>query len=90
MTCQDTPEYRKHYKWGWNYSQRESATLDYVDSKYNVHLHPENKPAWNAALDGYLDYAASREKWHIPNCKDHDCQSKDPEHVNSPEHCGQG
>lgn len=67
---QDTPEYRKHYEWGWRYSARESATLDYVDSKYGFSA--RNTVAYNAAMDGYLDYAASRDKWHLLRCPDHD------------------
>lgn len=64
----DSPEYRQHYNWGWRYSGSESATLDYVDSKYGI----GRKPGYDAALDGYLDRGASRDKWHLLRCPDHD------------------
>lgn len=70
MERTDTPEYRKHYNWGWRYSAGESATLDYVDSKYHAGRSYE-KPGYDAALDGYLDMAASRTKWHLLHCPSH-------------------
>ena len=55
-------EYKKHYNRGWYSSQRPNgAGLDGADSR--------NEPeSW---YDGYLDYGAGRNKWHIPNCPTH-------------------
>lgn len=66
-----TEAYRQHYQWGWRYSQRPSATLDYVDDRYRRSTTAEEHADYNAALDGYLDYAAGRPKWHMLNCPDH-------------------
>jgi hypothetical protein len=79
MTRTDTPEYRKHYKWGWQYGGGESGSLDYVDTKYNY----GRKPGYQAALDGYLDIAAGRAKWHLLNCPSHGG-------FNEPGTCGEG
>lgn len=54
----DSPEYRRNYNRGWRYSQSPSATLDHLDAK----------GASDAEYDGYLDYAAGREKWHLLKC----------------------
>lgn len=56
------PQYRADYERGWRYSQRETATLDHLDAKR----------APDAEYDGYIDFACGREKWHLPNCPDHD------------------
>lgn len=58
----ETREYRAAYTRGWSYSQRETATLDHVDSQYG------RDPRYNAILDGYLDAAAGREKYHMLQC----------------------
>jgi len=60
----DTPNYRKSYNAGWRYSQSASANLDYADRT--------GKSSDDAWMDGYLDLAAGREKWHRLNCADHD------------------
>ena len=67
----DTPEYRAAYEHGWRYSARPTATLDHGDAR------GEPQP-W---YDGYLDRAASRDKWHILNC---------PNHGTSPGTCEEG
>jgi hypothetical protein len=58
MTRADTPAYRAAYERGWRNSKSESASLDRADARGE----PE---AW---YDGYLDYAADREKWHLLRC----------------------
>lgn len=60
------PAYCAAYNIGWTYSQRPTATLDHVDQRY------DKDERYDAILDGYLDYAAGRDKWHTPNCIDHD------------------
>lgn len=50
-------EYNRLYNNGW----RASANAGGLDGD-----HPE---AWE---DGYLDYAAGRDKWHLRDCPDHD------------------
>jgi hypothetical protein len=82
MTRQDTPEYRRHYNWGWRYSLNGSGTLDYVDSKYGAG-HSWQKPGYDAAMDGYLDAAAGRDKWHLLHCQNHGGW-------NEPGTCGEG
>jgi len=66
-------QYRKDYNRGWRYSETANANLDTADSK-----------GWtdsNAWMDGYLDLAAGRDKWHTPNC---------PTHGDANNTCGQG
>lgn len=63
MIREDTPAYRKSYEAGWRYSQRPSASLDYADRT--------GKSRDTGWMDGYLDLAAGRPKWHRLNCKDH-------------------
>ena len=54
------PEYRRDYQRGWKASERAAEIRESDD---------RNEPdAWH---HGYLDYAADREKWHMPNCPDH-------------------
>lgn len=73
----DTLEYRAAYNIGWRYSARETATLDHVDSRYRL------DPRYNAILDGYLDYAAGRARWHLLRCPNHGGS-------NEPGTCGEG
>jgi hypothetical protein len=57
----DIPEdYRAAYERGWRYSARPGATLEHLD----------DTRAPEATYDGYLDYAAGREKWHLARCAD--------------------
>lgn len=56
-------EYRKQYEKGWRYSNSANPTLDYADRRGLTKI-----DAW---VDGYMDAAAGREKWHIPNCPNH-------------------
>lgn len=54
-------EYKRWYTKGWRYSgsDSDSVSLEHGDAM--------NAPdAW---YDGYLDYAAGREKWHLPFCR---------------------
>jgi len=59
-----SPEYRRSYNRGWRYSRSGTGTLDFADSRgYS------NDDAW---MDGYLDAAAGRAKWHMVTCPDHE------------------
>lgn len=69
-----TPEYRKHYNRGWRTSTTTTtgSPLDNADGR----LHRDADGNWqrgeyDAWYDGYMDAAAGREKWHLPNCPDH-------------------
>ena len=55
--------YRERYNAGWRYSERGSS-LDREDAL----RHTDNE-AW---MDGYLDMAAGRERYHMAFCPDHD------------------
>lgn len=68
MKIRDLPEdYRRDYERGWRYSNSGltgNPSLDHLDAK----------GASEAEYDGYLDAAASREKWHLAfcdNCPEH-------------------
>jgi hypothetical protein len=54
---------RDNYNRGWKASAAAagSFTLDNADGR--------GEP--NAWYDGYYDLATGREKWHLPNCKNH-------------------
>jgi ribosome modulation factor len=58
-----TVAYRRDYTRGWRSGQN-GVSLDRADANGN-----SDNDAW---LDGYLDAAAGRTKWHIPLCPDHD------------------
>lgn len=60
----DTPEYRASYSAGWRYAGSATANLDYADSR--------GLSADTAWMDGYLDRAAGRARWHRLHCADHD------------------
>jgi hypothetical protein len=67
--------YAEAYEKGW----RSSAGLGPIDltereSRFTARYGHAREDAW---MDGYLDYAAGREKWHLRDCPDHD-------------NCGQG
>ena len=49
--------YRAEYEKGWRYSGLENASLD--NSYYKS----------NAWIDGYMDRACGREKWHFWHCR---------------------
>ena len=53
------PEYKRWYNKGWRYSASPNANLDCAAAQ----------TAPNAWYDGYQDYAASREKWHLAFCR---------------------
>jgi len=64
--------YTKDYQRGWRYSQTASANLDTADRR-----------GWSKIkgwMDGYLDNAAGRPKWHLRECSNHS---------NVPGGCGQ-
>lgn len=58
-----TKQYKRDYKRGWRTSAR-VGSLDRADADGR-----SDNEAW---MDGYLDYAAGREMFHIPNCPNHD------------------
>lgn len=67
-------EYSKAYRRGWRHSSTVHASLD--NNPYPWHPGLQVGDASNglndAWEDGYLDYAAGREKWHLLHCEDHE------------------
>jgi hypothetical protein len=63
-TLKDWPKYKRDYERGW----RSTAGLDRADADGR-----SDNEAW---MDGYLDQAAGREKWHMLNCPDHNTCGK--------------
>ncbi len=59
---EDSKQYRTDYNRGWS-SSRNAAGLDRADA--------DGRSSITAWMDGYLDEAAGREKWHRLNCQDH-------------------
>jgi hypothetical protein len=55
--------YRERYNAGWRYSERGSS-LDAADARGLT-----DSEAW---MDGYLDMATGRDRYHITFCPDHD------------------
>ena len=55
-------QYKLDYNRGWRTSEK-VGNLDQADRDGR-----SNNDAW---MDGYLDYAAGREKFHLANCTDH-------------------
>ena len=62
------PGYAAAYRKGWAASARGSA-LDEAEDRYVARYGRAEHDAW---LDGWLDYAAGRPKWHLRDCPDHD------------------
>lgn len=62
MERKDTPDYRNRYAKGWRYAVRATG-LDNADRRGLT-----RDDAW---MDGYLDQAAGRERWHLLRCADH-------------------
>ncbi len=52
--------YMQRYNAGWRRSMRVGSIPDSPIA---------DDDAW---MDGYLDYAVGREKWHLRDCADHD------------------
>lgn len=63
LNGRDEDNYRKAYRRGWRTSER-VGNLDRADADGR-----SDDDAW---MDGYLDYAAGREEWHLLFCPDHD------------------
>ncbi len=62
-TPDELARYKADYERGWRYSSTSpDPSLDHLD----------RKGARDAEYDGYLDAAASRDKWHLLRCPDHD------------------
>lgn len=57
-------DYAKDYNRGWRYSGTANANLDTADRRGWSRIE-----GW---MDGYLDYATGRAKWHYRDCKNHD------------------
>lgn len=55
--------YRERYLAGWRYSMN-VGSLDRPDQ--------DGRSSDDAWMDGYLDAATGRDKWHLPTCTDHD------------------
>ena len=70
--------YRKAYNRGWRHSATSRHSLDNNPYPWVPKADPSNTAHTvanglnNAWEDGYLDYAAGREKWHLLHCEDHD------------------
>lgn len=62
--------YRKAYRLGWAASGR-ASDLDGAESRY-IRRHQPTAQELEAWTDGWLDYAAGREKWHLLYCERHD------------------
>jgi hypothetical protein len=55
--------YKEDYERGWNYATHSAdPSLDHLDAGH----------ARDAEYDGYHDASASRAKWHLLHCPDHD------------------
>lgn len=59
----DPDQYRADYNRGWRYSRTGLDGLDYADR-----TGLSTREGW---MDGYLDFAAGRAKWHLRDCTDH-------------------
>lgn len=70
-----TPEYKREYNRGWAASQRFGRDLT---GRMRAPL--DNPSRSDAYIDGYLDHATGRDKWHLETCI---------EHHNAPGGCGQ-
>lgn len=62
--------YEEAYAKGWASSAR-GGSLERCEDRFSgdVRVGPGALDAW---MDGWLDYAAGREKWHLRDCPDHD------------------
>lgn len=62
QTPVEAREYKRDYNRGWLASRSPNGALERADDR--------NEPgSW---YDGYYDYAAGREKWHLLYCENHD------------------
>lgn len=59
-----TDEYTEDYNRGWRYSATGTGGLDTADRRGW-----SRREGW---MDGYLDCAAGRAKWHYRDCPNHD------------------
>lgn len=66
-------DYRKAYNRGWRHSSTDKHSLDNNPYPWmpNVAIGSGVNAMNDAWEDGYLDYAAGREKWHLLRCLDH-------------------
>jgi hypothetical protein len=70
----------EHYKVAYNKGQSASKRFSSASGMSSALEGADDRGANNAWYDGYMDDAAGREKWHIPNCA---------AHHNGPGGCGQ-
>lgn len=71
MSKIDNPQYRKDYKRGWRFDRRGGAPSSYDGGNLGY----ADEKGWSsiaAWMDGFLDSAAGREKWHLALCENHD------------------
>lgn len=62
-SAESDSEYAAAYNKGWRYSANGAGGLDHADRR-----------GWSRSegwMDGYLDYAAGRAKWHYRDCPAH-------------------
>ena len=65
-------DYNAWYTKGWTAAQR-TADLEGAESRFlNRTGEPWNGAAHHAFEDGWLDWAAGREKYHLRDCPDHE------------------
>lgn len=60
LNGRDEADYKRMYNKGWRRSERVGSIPDSANAEDD---------AW---MDGYLDNATGREKWHLLFCPDHD------------------
>jgi hypothetical protein len=59
--------YNAAYSKGWAAAAR-TSDLDAAETRYLRRHGHEQRAAWE---DGWMDYATSREKWHLRDCPNH-------------------
>jgi hypothetical protein len=59
--------YVQAYNKGWRASTT-ADSMDAAEGRFEAR-YGTNKDQWNAWMDGYLDQAAGREKWHLRECR---------------------
>lgn len=64
-------EYRKEYDKGWKASQGDKGLFESEQNYCRRNRLELMSPEHDAWLDGWLDYAAGRGKYHLKYCKNH-------------------
>lgn len=61
--------YNQAYEKGWRASNRPDHDLDSAEARFRRRY---GDAQWDAWLDGWMDVACGREKWHLRDCPNHD------------------